>query len=79
MKDIVITSKRIKRERNIYLVCLVLSFAINIAAIATYSCPWTEMFTQIGYVFAISIFIYFTLWVPRILIAGIRHLLKNKK
>ena len=32
MKDIIITSQKIKRERNIYLICFLLSFAINIIA-----------------------------------------------
>ena len=57
MKDIIITSQKIKRERNIYLICFLLSFAINI----------------------IAIFIYFILWIPRILIIGLRHLLRKKK
>ena len=29
MKDIIITSQKIKRERNIYLICFLLSFAIK--------------------------------------------------
>ena len=33
MKDIIITSQKIRRERNIYLVCFLLAFVINIAAI----------------------------------------------
>lgn len=79
MKDIIITSQKIKRERNIYLICFLLSFVINIIAILAYTRPWTEMFTQLGYVFVISIFIYFILWIPRILIIGLRHLLRKKK
>ena len=37
MKDIIITSQKIKRERNIYLICFLLSFAINIIAILVYT------------------------------------------
>ena len=48
MKDIVITSKKIKRERNIYILCFVLAFIINIIAIIVYARPWVEMFSQIG-------------------------------
>lgn len=42
MKDIIITSQKIKRERNIYLICFLLSFAINIIAILVYTRPWME-------------------------------------
>ena len=59
MKDIIITSQKIRRERNIYLVCFLLAFVINIAAIVAYTRPWIETFTQLGYVFVISLFIYF--------------------
>ena len=76
MKDIIITSQKIKRERNI---CFLLSFAINIIAILVYTRPWIEIFTQLGYVLVISFFIYFILWIPRILIIGLRHLLRKKK
>lgn len=79
MKDIIITSQKIKRERNIYLICFLLSFVINIIAILVYTRPWTEMFTQLGYVLVISFFIYFILWILRILIIGSRHLLRKKK
>ena len=48
MKDIIITSQKIKRERNIYLICFLLSFAINIIAILVYTRPWIEIFTQLG-------------------------------
>ena len=75
MKDIIITSQKIKRERNIYLICFLLSFAINIIAILVYTRPWIEIFTQLGYVLVI----YFILWIPRILIIGLRHLLRKKK
>lgn len=54
MKDIIITSQKIKRERNIYLICFLLSFAINIIAILVYTRPWIEIFTQLGYVLVIS-------------------------
>ena len=79
MKDIIITSQKIKRERNIDLICFLLSFAINIIAILVYTRPWIEIFTQLGYVLVISFFIYFILWIPRILIIWLRHLLRKKK
>lgn len=78
MKDIIITSQKIRRERNIYLVCFLLAFVINIAAIVAYTRPWIETFTQLGYVFVISLFIYFIQWIPRILFIGLRYFFERK-
>lgn len=79
MKDIIITSHKIRRERNIYLICFLLAFVINIAAIVAYTRPWTETFTQLGYVFVISLFLYFILWIPRMLLIGIRYFFRKGK
>lgn len=79
MKDIIITSRTIRRERNIYIVCFALSFVINIIAIIAYTRPWTEMFTQLGYVFVISVFIYFIIWIPRMCILGLYRLFQKRK
>lgn len=65
MKDIIITSKKLKRERNIYLLSFALAFIINVTAIMIYDRPWIEMGSQIGYVVVVSFFIYFLLWIPR--------------
>lgn len=70
MKDIVITAKRIRRERNFYIVSFVLAFLINIFAVVTYERPWVEIFSQIGYVVVISVAIYILLWIPRLLVLG---------
>ena len=79
MKDIIISSRKIKREKNLYLICFLLSFVINIIAILVYTRPWTEMFTQLGYALVMSLFIYFMLWIPRLLIIGLHLLFRKKK
>lgn len=79
MKDIVITSQMIRRERNIYLLCFLLAFAINIVAIVVYERSWTEMFSQLGYVFVISIFIYILMWIPRLIFKWIYLLIRKKR
>ena len=61
MKDIIITSKKLKQERNIYLLSFLLAFIINVIAIIIYSRPWIEIISQIGYVIVISFFIYLIL------------------
>ncbi|MDR1518042.1 MAG: hypothetical protein LBS52_08130 [Dysgonamonadaceae bacterium] len=58
MKDIVITSKIIKRELRIWLACFLLAFLLNIVAICIYKTSWVEAFSQIGYVLVISIVCY---------------------
>lgn len=78
MKDIVITSQMIRRERNIYLLCFLLSFAINMVAIVVYERPWIEVLSQLGYVFVISIFFYIILWIPRLIFKWICRLFRNK-
>ena len=65
MKDIIITSKKLKQERNIFLLSFLLAFIINVIAIIIYSRPWIEIISQIGYVIVISFFIYLILWIPR--------------
>lgn len=79
MKDIVITSQIIKRERNIYLLCFLLAFAINIVAIVVYERPWIEVLSQLGYVFVISIFFYILLWIPRLIFKWIYRLFRKKR
>lgn len=58
MKDLVITSKRIKKEFYILLICFVIAFIINVVAVTTYKTPWSEIFTQIGYVIIITVLLY---------------------
>lgn len=77
MKDIVITAKRIRKERNAYIISFILAFIVNIIAIIIYDRPWTELFSQIGFVVAISIAFYIILWIPRLLIEGVKKLINK--
>ena len=79
MKDIIITSKKLKQERNIFLLSFLLAFIINVIAIIIYSRPWIEIISQIGYVIVISIFIYFILWIPRGILSILTRLFRRKK
>ena len=56
MKDIIITSKKLKQERNIFLLSFLLAFIINVIAIIIYSRPWIEIISQIR-----GIFLFITL------------------
>lgn len=79
MKDIIITSQKLKRERNIYLLSFILAFIVNVITIIVYSRPWIEVISQIGYVIVISIFIYFILWIPRGILNILIRLFRRKK
>ena len=79
MKDIIITSKKLKQERNIFLLSFLLAFIINVIAIIIYSRPWIEIISQIGYVIVISFFIYLILWIPREILIFLSHLFRRKK
>ena len=79
MKDIIITPKKLKRERNIYLLSFILAFIINIIAVIVYTRPWIALISQIGYVIVISFLIYFLLWIPRGIYNAFIYLFRRKK
>ena len=60
MKDIIITSKKLKQERNIFLLSFLLAFIINVIAIIIYSRPWIEIISQIVYVIVNELFRQFS-------------------
>ncbi len=78
MKDILITSARLKKELRILFYCFVLSFLINISAIIMYKTPWFELFTQTGYVIAITLILYFIVSLFRIFFIFIKKLFNRK-
>jgi hypothetical protein len=77
MKDIVITSKRVKKETFILLVCFAIACALNVVGISIYKTPWIEVFTQIGYVIVISVVLYVILAFFRLILSLIRKLLQR--
>lgn len=77
MKDIIITQKDIVRELYIFLVCFILACLVNVGAIIAYDRPWSELWSQIGFVVFIAAGIYVFLAVVRILICLFRKLIKK--
>lgn len=74
MKDIIITSKRIKKELYILLSCFAIAFILNIVSIVIYKTSWVEVFTQIGYVIVITIVLYLILALVRLFISGLKKI-----
>ena len=58
MKDTLITARRKKTELLTALVCLLIAFLLNIGCILYYHTPFSEIFTQIGYVCFIALALY---------------------
>ncbi len=77
MRDIVIPSHVVRRELIIMLVCFLASFCTNIGAVIAYHKPWTEIFSQIGYVVVIGAVFYVLLWVIRVICLIIRKLIRR--
>ena len=77
MKDIIITEKDIIRELYVILVCFVLACLVNVGAIIAYDRPWSELWSQIGFVLFIAAGIYGLAAIVRILIFLICKLIKK--
>ena len=58
MKDTLITAARKKTELLTALVCLGIAFLINVGCIIYYQTPFSEVFSQIGYVCFIALGLY---------------------
>lgn len=78
MQDIIISSKRIKKELKVFLLCFAIAFCTNIISIIAFKTPWVEVFTQIGYVIIISATLYLISAIFRLIAHGVRHLIKNR-
>lgn len=68
MKDIVITEKMIRRELYVILGCFVAACLVNVGAIIAYDRPWSELYSQIGFVIFIMGGIYVLLAIFRFLV-----------
>ncbi len=77
MKDIIISSKRVKKEVAILLACFTMAFIINVASIVIYKTSWLEIFTQIGYVIIITLTLYLVVAFIRLIIYLICRLTKR--
>lgn len=78
MKDIVIKEKDVIRELYIILACFVLACCVNVGAIIAYDRPWSELWSQIGYVAFIAAGIYGLLAVVRVLVYVVSLLIKKQ-
>jgi len=59
IKDIKLTAKRQRTEVFIFGICMLIAFSMNVFSILVYKTEWKEIYTQMGWVLAISLFLYF--------------------
>lgn len=71
MKDLVIRGQSIRRECRIAAACLLVGILVNVGAILGYHRPWTELFSQLGYVVVLTVILYLLIGVIRLFIHAI--------
>ncbi len=77
MKDIVISSKHIRRELWIFLGCIVAMELVNVYAIVDYGGKWSELVMSLGFVVAAAVVAYAVVAVVRLIVYGIVKLIKK--
>jgi cytochrome b len=80
MRDVIIKATRIKIELLTLLVCFVVANLLNVYAILTFKTSFSELFTQLGYVFIFSVVLYLLWSLLRVIFYLIKKYLitKNK-
>lgn len=61
-----------RREFIIWLILFILSNLLNVYGIIHYKTRWIELITELGYVFVLSLLMYFLLALIRLIVALIR-------
>lgn len=79
MKDIVFTKRRQKKELFIFGACFAVGFLMNLISIIVFKTPWHEIFTQLGYVFAIAIALYLIIAIVRLIIRWIKSMQRKQR
>jgi hypothetical protein len=77
MKDIIITEKMVRRELYVLLGCFVAACLVNVGAIIAYDRPWSELYSQIGFVFFITGGIYILLGIFRFFVWLVARIFKK--
>ena len=67
----------LRRELFVLLGCFVVACLVNAGAIIAYDRPWSELWSQIGFVLFITVGIYVILAVVRIILRLICKLIKK--
>ncbi len=78
MNDIILKGASLKRELSILLVSFIVAFGVNVYAIIVYKTGWGEVLTALGFVAILTVIFYVIVGLVRLLIKGIKALIKGK-
>ena len=78
MKDIIISTSRIKIEIITILVCFIIAFFTNFGAVLYFKTPIVELITSIGFVIAFAVVLYVLWCIIRLIVYGIKILSVKK-
>ena len=68
MKDILISTSRIKKELTWLIGSFIFSIIFNVYSIIRYDTAWKELFTQIHVLLILTLLVYFLLLLLRLLV-----------
>ena len=74
MNELSISSKRLKKEGIYFGSAFLLSFLLNVISIIRFETSWSELYTQLGYVFMIAIFLYILIIIVRVAIKAVKSI-----
>lgn len=74
MKELIISSKRLKKEGLYFGSAFVGAFLLNVISIIRFKTQWSELYTQLGYVLMISIILYVLIIIVRLVIKTIKSI-----
>lgn len=77
MKNTVITVKQKKRELYYLLISLIIAFVLNIYSIIKYDSQWKELITTLHITILFSLVIYVLILIIRLIITGVKYLIKK--
>lgn len=77
MKDIVISSRHVKRELWVFLGCVVAMELVNVYAIVDYGGKWSELLMSLGFVVVAAVIVYLLLALVRLIVYGLKRLIRK--
>lgn len=75
MKDIVISSRHVRRELWVFLGCVVAMELVNVYAIVDYGGKWSELLMSLGFVLVAAVVAYLLLALVRLIVYGLKRLI----
>lgn len=74
MKELIISSKQLKKEGLYFGSVFLIAFLLNVISILKFNTEWSELYSQLGYVVMLAIVLYLLILVIRVVIKAIKLL-----